>query len=119
MTYSFDVDDDTVWSPYNQLGELYVGMLGAVANVLKLPTGLETDGGEFYDIDLPAFGILVGGMLVLRAGSDHLYLKMLLDGILPLSVAMLYSGGGALTPATSRERDLLAEIRAMYLPMAR
>ena len=118
MSYIFEVNDDWVWSPANRPGQLYVGMAEAAA-VLKLPTGLQTDSGDTYEIDVPTFGAFVGGMLALRASSGHMYLNMMLDGILPVSVAMLYRAGGAQLPATSAERDLLAEIRAIDLPMTR
>ncbi|MFC4033303.1 DUF6086 family protein [Streptomyces polygonati] len=117
MSYIFEVEGDWVWTPANRPGRLYVGMADAAAAVLGLPTGLETDSGDTYEIDVPAFGAFVGGMLTLRASSGHLYLNMMLDGILPLSVAILYRAGGSLSPATPDERDLLVRIRAMDLPM--
>jgi len=118
MSYIFEVDDEWVWSPAHRVGELYVGMVEAAAAVLKSPTGLTTDSGDLYEIDVPVFGALAAGMLALRASTGHIYLAMMLDGILPVSVAMLYRAGGTLAPATSAECDLLAAIRAMDLPMA-
>jgi hypothetical protein len=119
MSYIFEVADEWVWSPANQVGQLYVGMAGAAAAVLRVPTGLSTDSGDTYEVDVPVFGTFVGGMLSLRASSGHMYLRMMLDGVLPLSVAILYRAGQVLTPATHAERELLAQIRAMDLPMAR
>lgn len=119
MSYTFEVGDETAWSPAERVGKLYVGMAKAAADVLKLPTGLDTDSGDLYEIDVPVFGAFVSGMLALRAASGHMYLHMLLDGILPVSVAMLYRAGGSLTPATPDERALVERIRAMDLPMAR
>jgi hypothetical protein len=118
MSYIFEVADEWVWSPANRVGQLYVGMAEAAAAVLRLPTGLTTDSGDIYEVDVLAFGAFAGAMLALRASSSHMYLHMLLDGVLPLSVAMLYRAGGSLTPATADESELLDRIRAMDLPMA-
>jgi len=37
MSYIFDVGDDSVWSPSNRVGQLYVGMLNAAAEALQVP----------------------------------------------------------------------------------
>ncbi|WHM36532.1 DUF6086 family protein [Streptomyces sp. BPTC-684] len=118
MSYIFDVRETTVWSPANQVGKLYVGMLNAAADVLRLPSGLGDDLGDMYEIDPARFGSLVHEMLSTRAASDHQYLWMLLDGILPISIAMLERGGVPVVARGEMEEKYLAMVHAMKLPMA-
>jgi hypothetical protein len=53
----------------------------------RTKVGLATDSGEQYEIDVPVFGAMVAGMLALRASTGHIYLAMMLDGILPAPVS--------------------------------
>ncbi|MFF2926914.1 DUF6086 family protein [Streptomyces celluloflavus] len=117
MSYIFDVEDDTVWSPSNRVGELYVGMLNAAAGTLRLPTGLSPDTGDMYEIDIAKFGPLVKEMLATRAHSSHQYLWMLMDGVLPISITILERAGSEIVADTQEEQRYLARVHGMKLPM--
>lgn len=117
MSYVFLVGEDMVWSPTRRVGELYVGMLAVAADVLKQPTGLGPDLGEMYEIDMIAFEAFLKELLAFRAESYHQYLWMLVDGVLPISIAMFERGGGVITGETDRQNEYLAEVHRMDLPM--
>ncbi|MGW4273372.1 DUF6086 family protein [Streptomyces seoulensis] len=117
MTYSFIIDDDTVWGPANRVGRLYAGMAEAVADVLGLPTGLGEDIGEMFEIDTAQFSAFTQAMLAVRAESSHQYFWILLDSVLPISIAMLRRAGRPATPQTAQETDYLAMVNEMDLPM--
>ncbi|GAA0374713.1 DUF6086 family protein [Streptomyces blastmyceticus] len=118
MSYMFELGDETIWSPTNRVGQLYIGMLRATADVLEQPTGLDAVSEDLYDIDLSAFSSLVRRMLSVRTESVHPYMWRLLDGVLPICVAMVERAGGTVIATTEEEAAYLAEVHAMDLPMA-
>ncbi|MDF3293276.1 DUF6086 family protein [Streptomyces silvisoli] len=117
MSYTFEIDDEIVWGPANQVGNLYVGMINAVASTLKLPTGLEPNGDDLYSVDPVVFGTLVKQMLAMYTSSSHPYMHMLLDGVLPISLAMLERCGGKITIETAEQAEYFSRYREMDLPM--
>lgn len=117
MTYTYIINDDTVWGPANTVGRLYAGMLEAAAQVLGSQTGLGEDIGGMFEVDAGKFSACTQELLSLRAVSSHQYLWMLLDSVLPISIAMLNRAGIPASGQTQPEREYLATVNAMNLPM--
>lgn len=117
MSYVFDVDDDTVWSPSLQVGELYVRFLRETAEQLGLPTGLTAVADDMYDIDVDAFEHLVRKLAEVYFASAHPVLRGLVDGVLAPSVVVLERAGRPLTAQSDEEQEFLD--RARSLSMAR
>lgn len=117
MSYIFQIEGETVWNPGLRVGQLYVAVLEAVAGVLEKPSGLGPDLGELYEIEVPELAALVRKMLAWRTVSSHGQLWSLLDGVLPISIAVLERGGVSVTGQNERQREYLAEVHRMHIPM--
>ncbi|MBZ4322125.1 DUF6086 family protein [Streptomyces huiliensis] len=113
MSYLFDVGDTTVWMPDLKLGALYSGMAEAAGVALGRSTGLIAIPGEWYKIDVPAFELFVKRMLAYRIARQDDLVHRLLDGVLPISVALLERCGVSLAGRSEEERRYLAEVAGM------
>ncbi|MFF4831713.1 DUF6086 family protein [Streptomyces sp. NPDC001315] len=117
MSYLFEIEGADVWSPSHRAGKLFVGMVTAAADMAKLPNGLGPNLGEMYEIDRQEFQNLVQELLTIRANSDHRYLVMMLDGVLPIMIAMIERVGYPVRPNTEAEAGYLSWVREQELPM--
>jgi hypothetical protein len=117
MSYVFDVDDVTVWSPSLRVGKLYVQIMSGISEVLVLPTGLNPLASDFYDIDLDVFECFVRAIFDLYVSASHDILKGMIEGVLLPSLVMLDRAGRGITPRSNAEAEILS--RAGGLSMAR
>ncbi|MFI6171675.1 DUF6086 family protein [Nocardia sp. NPDC051052] len=117
MSYVFEIDNETVWSPALRVGDLYVRMLQDVGSVLGAPTGLSSVASDLWKIDIDAFETLVRLMYETYFDSSHQVFHVLIEGVLASSIVILERGGKNISPATDRERELLD--MAFRLSMAR
>ncbi|MER5889757.1 DUF6086 family protein [Streptomyces sp. NPDC001941] len=117
MGHLFECGGKEIWDPSNRPAELYLALLKSTTDVFDLPTGLTSRASDWHIIDLPEYGQMVQGLLATRGNTGHLYLCRMLDGLLPLCIALYEAAGGTVIPATQREREYLAEVHAMDLPM--
>ncbi|MFE9582093.1 DUF6086 family protein [Nocardia sp. NPDC006044] len=117
MSYVFEIDNLTVWSPSLRVGDLYVRMVQDVGEVLAVPTGLSAMASDLWVIDINGFEALVKLMYETYFGSGHHVLKGLIGGVLAPSIVILERGGKYISPSTDSEREFLDG--ALRLPMAR
>ncbi|CAM4430648.1 DUF6086 domain-containing protein [Nocardia ninae] len=117
MSYVFDIDDETVWSPSLRVGDLYVRMLQDVGSVLGVPTGLSAISSDMWDIDIDAFENLVKTMYETYFSTGNSVLKVLIEGVLAPSIVLLERGGKEIHSRTGQEREF--RDRALKLSMAR
>ncbi|MFG1794441.1 DUF6086 family protein [Nocardia sp. NPDC049149] len=117
MSYIFDINDETVWSPSLRVGDLYVRMLKDVGTVLGAETGLSAVSSDMWDIDIDAFGDLVSLMHKTYFGSGNQLFRLLIEGVLAPSIVILERGGKKIHPETTEEREF--HDRAHALSMAR
>lgn len=117
MSYVFDINDETVWSPSLRVGDLYVRMLQDVGSVLGAPTGLTAISSDMWDIDIDAFEKLVKLMHEAYFASGHQVFKILIEGVLAPSIVILERGGRGIRPDTDLEREF--HQKALGLSMAR
>ena len=115
MSYTFDMDDVTVWSPANQVGALYVGMLQTVADEMRTRTGLTTDSGDWFQVDRAAYTGLVEKMLAAYAASSHFEFRLLLGSLLAVSIPLLDRAGVVLTARTAEEEAAISQLRDTVL----
>ncbi|MFC0115956.1 DUF6086 family protein [Kibdelosporangium aridum] len=116
MSYVFDVDDETVWSPALQIGDLYVRFLQEIADMLKLPTGLVEIASDMYEIDLDSYETLVKAIFEMNFSSGHPVLRGLLEAVLAPSVVVLDRAGRPLTATSQEQMDLVTRAQALSMP---
>ncbi|XVV15328.1 DUF6086 family protein [Actinoplanes sp. CA-131856] len=115
MTYTFEFQDEGIWWPANQAGQVYIGMIATAAEFAGRPTGLtdELGTGDFWKIDPVEFPELVAELLRLYAENKHWMLHVMLTGVLAVSIDLLDRAGVPLEPRTEREQDALAELHEL------
>ncbi|MEO3824717.1 DUF6086 family protein [Actinomadura sp. B10D3] len=99
MSYIFDIDDETVWSPALRVGKLYVNLAEALARTLEIPTGLEAVAEDMYDINTAVFSDFTRALMSTR----HVIAQELLRGVLLTSLVMLQRGGVEITPDSEEQ----------------
>ncbi|QBS42928.1 DUF6086 family protein [Nocardia sp. CS682] len=117
MSYVFDIDGETVWSPSLRVGDLYVRMLEDVGIVLGVPTGLNPVSSDMWDVDIDAFEKLVKLMFETYISTGHQVFKILVEGVLAPSIVLLERGGKEIFADTDEQREFCD--RALRLSMAR
>jgi hypothetical protein len=112
LSYLFELDDETVWSPANRVAQLYLGMLDTVAQLLDRPTGLVDQGsGDWYAVDRVDFPALVTEMVRTFAASSHWELRLMIGSLLGVSIGILDRAGIEIETRTDEERKAVAELR--------
>lgn len=112
MSYIFDVDEETVWSPALRVGELYVGSTWCIAKVHDKPTGLIMEAGDPYQIDIPAFESLTRSVLGEYFISNHPICREQVRPWLLISVAILKRVGVSMGPETNEHADFIRQADA-------
>ncbi|MEU8538881.1 DUF6086 family protein [Streptomyces sp. NPDC048717] len=119
MSYTFDVGDDTLWGPVNSVARIFMGTVKSISTEYRVPSGIGDDLMGMVEIDPVEFASFVQRVLAERAKSLHLYKDMLLDGVLPLLIALADRGGMGVEGRTPEENAYLERVRAWRLPMLR
>ncbi|MFE4540046.1 DUF6086 family protein [Streptomyces scopuliridis] len=117
MSYTFDIGDDTIWGPANSVARVFLGTVRTLSEEYRVPSGFGDDLMGMVEIDPVAFAAFVQRVLAERAQSLHMYKSMMLDGILPILIAMADRGKLGVTARTPEENAYLEEVRARKLPM--
>lgn len=117
MSYTFDIGDDTIWGPANSVARIFIGTVKALSDEYRIPSGVGDDLMGMVEIDPITFSGFVQRVLAERAMSLHLYKDMMLDGVLPILIAMADRGRLGIVGGTPEERAYLEEVRARRLPM--
>lgn len=117
MSYTFDVGDDTIWGPANSVARIFMGIVKTLSDEYRIPSGLGEDFMGMVEINPVEFAGFAQRVLAERAQSLHMYKSMMLDGILPILIAMADRGGMAIAGRTPEESAYLEGVRARKLPM--
>lgn len=110
MSYVFEVDDTTVWSPGLRVGALYVGLAECLATWAGVPSGLTPMASDYYLIDIKAFTAFVRAVLN-DPGFGHSVFGELARGTMATSLVMLSRAavpGPELGPGAEPLNDLVA-----------
>lgn len=116
MSYIFDVDDVTVWSPALRVGELYVSMARDVAGVLDMSTGMTAMASDYWEIELTEFESFVRVMYRTYFSSEHPVFKTLIGAVLAPSIVLLERGGKPVLPESDEERKFIDRAHGLSMP---
>jgi hypothetical protein len=112
VSFIFDINQETVWSPALRAGQVYVGYAQALADVLKSQTGFSFNGEDFVNIDPDSFRDLVERMRETLESTNHRVLTDLICPVYAPSRVMLERAGVDLEPDDDPVRaQLIDEIR--------
>lgn len=106
MSYIFDIGDDTVWSPALRVGQAYVGFARELGTLLGIETGLDQVADDMVEIDAARFERFARALLDEYLRSSHPTYRVLSQGPLLVTLALLDRAGRTLEPKTEEERDL-------------
>jgi hypothetical protein len=115
VSYTVELDGESVWEPANQVGELYIGMVGTVAEMLGVPAGLTELSGDWYSIDRIVYPAMVRDMLRAFARSGHWEFRLLVGSVLAVSIGILDRGKIPIAGETEDERKALVQLRDTFL----
>jgi hypothetical protein len=94
VSYIFDADGDTVWSPALDVGNAYVRCAQALGDVFGVPPGFDFISEDMVEIDLGEFEAFTNtlGSVAAEAGGQ-VVLQDLIDAVLAPSLVMLERAG--------------------------
>ncbi|MFN6554650.1 DUF6086 family protein [Mycolicibacterium septicum] len=115
MSFVFEVEDCTVWSPALQVGDLYVRFLAQVADLLGVPTGLSEIAADYWQIDAGTFEVFVTAMFEANFRSAHQIRRAMLESILAPSVVILDRIDRPLSADTSEKLAFLEKARTLSM----
>ncbi|CND72966.1 Uncharacterised protein [Mycobacterium tuberculosis] len=110
MSYIFDIDDETVWSPSLRVGKLYVNLAEAIARTLEIPTGLEAVAEDMYDINASVFSDFTRALVEDFFSGRQVVAQEMLRGVLLASLVMLQRGGVEITSDDEKQKPLWSAI---------
>ncbi|MEU5096953.1 DUF6086 family protein [Streptomyces sp. NPDC020996] len=119
MSYVFDVEDETVWSPSLRVGEWYVSLTESSARILGCPHGLHPIANDMYVINPEPFEIFTHSLHREYFSTGHPVLRAQIHGILLTSVVLLERAGIRINPIDEEQRALQLEVQEMGQSMAR
>jgi hypothetical protein len=94
VSFIFEIGDDTVWSPSLRIGQIYVGYIRALEEVLDLSAGFQENASDMIRIDgsvLRAFVRQVAEKT--QSGKNHPLLADQLRVVLEPAIVMLQRAG--------------------------
>ena len=94
MSYVFEIDGVTVWSPALRVGRVFVGCAQALAEVVGLPLGFSFNGTDMIEIDCAELEAFVGAMAqISEPAITHRILNTLVHPVAVPCVVMLRRSG--------------------------
>jgi hypothetical protein len=115
MSYAFDIDGRTVWSPALRIGLLYVRMAGDLSEFGGGPHGLSPQTSDTYDIDVAVFSSFVRSLLT-DSGTGHPIYCELTRGFVAISLAMLERAGAPMVDEAAQALSGLTIAVAASMP---
>ncbi len=93
MSYAFDVEGVTVWSPALRVGSIFVGYLRVLEQVVGTPAGFTANGSDMVKIDLLPYAAFLERLLQMRMATGHEQLVEMIDIVLVPSLVIIERGG--------------------------
>lgn len=114
MSFVFEMDGDTVWSPALRVGQAFVGCSQALGEVVGVPPGFSFNAEDMVELDAAQLEAFADALTQTSRGPTHnRVLEDLVDAVRIPCLVMLERAGDAVEvsrdPRTSR---LIAEIGA-------
>jgi hypothetical protein len=116
VSFAFDVDGETVWSPALLVGELYVRTTEGIAGAMGMSTGLDALASDMYDIDLDVFEAMVNSVYAEYFSAVHPLVREMLRGMLLPSIVILERSGRPITARSDDELSFLKYAHSLPLP---
>ncbi|MFG1871052.1 DUF6086 family protein [Micromonospora arborensis] len=118
MSYPFQTAETPVWDPALRVGQVYLGQVRSVAEVMEVASGLTPLRNGSCDLDPATFATFVDHLVKFYNAGRHPTLSHLLRGVLLVSLVLLKRAGGPPPPAGNEVLDaLLAEAVALERTM--
>ena len=109
MSYIFEIDGETVWSPALQVGAVYHRFVQALEASLGVRAGISEFGSDYLVIDRTQLVTFVGAV---REFSRHPVAAALCTPVLAVTQVMLQRAGVPGDPASSLPPEAAADIGA-------
>ena len=116
MSYVYDVDDETVWSPSLRVGDLFVRMHTDVCAVLTVPTGLTAIASDMYEIEIAVFETSTHAVFDAYFSSQNQVFKVMLGATLGPAVNILSYCNRPLAPKTNEESQFISWATKLRMP---
>lgn len=116
MSYIFEIEDVTVWSPGLSVGKLYVSMCRDVARALDTEVGMTAVASDYWEIRINEFDMFVRAAYTRYFSSGHPVFKGLVGAVLAPSIVVLERGGRSIVPESAEEREFLDRARGLPMP---
>jgi hypothetical protein len=110
VSYVFEIEGETVWSPALTVGQIYEGFIRTLSESLGQPSGFTCNAADHVMIDAEVFVDFV--LRLLSKSRGHPLLAEQIRAVLGPSVVMLDRSGTTLHAARPAEERLLGEARA-------
>ncbi|KUJ66985.1 hypothetical protein ACZ90_31705 [Streptomyces albus subsp. albus] len=110
MSYIFDIDDETVWSPSLRVGRMFVELARCTSALWEIETGLIRNASDMYEINLDDFKAFTDRLLQEYFSTDHPIYRDQLRGVLMPSVVLLERGGIPVDYETPEQKRLLSHV---------
>jgi len=93
MSYSFEVETRTVWSPALRVGETYMAYVRGLEEVYGKSAGINPVSEDMVEIDPNIFLEFIQHMMAVLASGNHAVLGLLLRAVIIPAVVMLERAG--------------------------
>ncbi|MFJ8210571.1 DUF6086 family protein [Streptomyces sp. NPDC096033] len=108
MSYTFEIDGECVWDPSLRTGQWYLASAEAAAAFLGCQTGLTPQEDGTCTVNFATFRVFVDAVLQFYSSTRHPVQHALTRGLLLTSLVILERGGGAITPRSPREEEVIS-----------
>ena len=93
MSFVFDIDGETVWSPALRVGQAFVGCAHALGQVVGVSPGFVFNAEDMVDVDALHLESFVTALSEMSSGpAAHLVLANLIDAVRIPCIVMLDRG---------------------------
>jgi hypothetical protein len=114
MSFVFEIDGETVWSPALRVGQAFVGCAQALGQVVGVSPGFSFNAEDMIEIDAPQLMAFADALTqISRSSVPHRILVDLTDAVRVPCLVMLERAGRAVgLSLDSRTTQLIEEVRA-------
>lgn len=89
MSYIFEIEEDTVWSPALRVGGIWSRCAETLGEAFECDPGFDFVASDTVEIDPEKFSSYVENLLDIRSRSRNIVLQTLIDGVLGPALIML------------------------------
>ncbi len=105
MSYVFEIDDVTVWSPALRVGQVFQGYVKVLEAALHVPSGVDEWASDFLVLDRTKFTAFTEELEQWTLGG-HSVVRDLAGPVLAICLVMLERAGRPVDPELAQQLDL-------------